>query len=249
VRSSTRLFFSLAVVAALVGGYWFLRRGPGEDARSQRVWAWLRSPEKHPDWTIRAGERCQSAPFVFPTDGFIGYLWDDSFRPGHRHQGLDIFGGGPVGETRVVAAHDGYLTRLASWKSALIIRIPEDPLQSASGQPPQRQRQIWIYYTHMADPQGESLISPQFPPGTHDEFVRAGTLLGTQGNFSGDPGSPVGVHLHFSIVQDDGQGHFMNELDIKNTLDPSPYFNLPLNSRDNPNNPSLVIPVCPSSAP
>jgi len=242
VRSSTRVIFSLAVVAALVGGYFFFRRSTGEDTRSERVVAWLTDPEKHPDWAVSAGERCENAPFLFPTDGFIGYLWDDSFRPGHRHQGLDIFGGDSPGQTTVVAAYDGYLTRLAGWKSSIIIRIPEDPLQ------PQR-RQIWIYYTHMADAQGESLISPEFPPGTEEEFVNAGTVLGTQGNFSGDPGSPVGVHLHFSIVRDDGEGRFLNELDIDHTLDPSPYFNLPLNSRDNPNNASLIIPVCPSSTP
>jgi hypothetical protein len=64
-------------------------------------------------------------------------------------------------------------------------------------------------------------------------FVPAGTLLGTQGNYSGDAGNPVGVHLHFSIVQDEG-GKFRNELDIQNTLDPSPYFQLRLNARENP---------------
>jgi hypothetical protein len=37
--------------------------------------------------------------------------------------------------------------------------------------------------------------------------------------------------LHFSIVLDDGQGKFRNELDINNTLDPSPYLGLALNAR------------------
>jgi hypothetical protein len=241
VRSSTRWFFSLAVVAALVGGYLFFRRAAGEDPRSNLVRAWLRSPEGHPDWAVKAGERCEEAPFLFPTDGFIGFLWDDSFRPGHRHQGLDIFGGEQPGQTRVVAAYDGYLTRLSSWKSALILRIPEDPIQPS--------RQIWIYYTHLADKDGDSLVSPDYPPGTFEKFVKAGTLLGTQGNFSGDPGNPVGVHLHFSIVRDDGRGNFLNELDIENTLDPSPYFNLPLGRQNNPNNASRIIPVCPAPSP
>ena len=53
-----------------------------------------------------------------PTDGFIGYLWDDSFRPGHRHQGIDIFGGGQPGDTPVYAAADGYLTRLTTGNPA-----------------------------------------------------------------------------------------------------------------------------------
>ncbi|MGH2521877.1 MAG: hypothetical protein ACRDH2_05165 [Anaerolineales bacterium] len=34
------------------------------------------------------------------------------------------------------------------------------------------------------------------------------------------------MHLHFSIVQDDGRGRFKNELKIENTLDPSPYLGL-----------------------
>ena len=55
--------------------------------------------------------------------------------------------------------------------------------------------------------------------------MSAGTFLGYQGNFSGTPGNPTGVHLHFSIVMDDGEGGFLNELKIRNTLDPSPYFN------------------------
>jgi murein DD-endopeptidase MepM/ murein hydrolase activator NlpD len=155
----------------------------------------------------------------------IGFIWDDSFRPGHRHTGIDIFGGEGVGETPVYAAYDGYLTRLDEWKSSLIIRIPEDPLQP--------DRQIWTYYTHLADPQGNSLIDAAFPPGTMEVFVPAGTLLGTQGNFSGTPGSPTGIHLHFSVVLDDGEGQFLNELAIRNTLDPSPYFNLALNKNDN----------------
>jgi hypothetical protein len=114
----------------------------------------------------------------------------------------------------------------------VIIRIPADPLHP--------DRQIWTYYAHMADEQGNSFISPQFPPGTREVFVKAGTLLGYQGDYSGDPLNPVGVHLHFSIVKDDGQGRFTNETDFQNTYDPSPYFNLRLNSKDNPDE----IPVC-----
>jgi hypothetical protein len=38
------------------------------------------------------------------------------------------------------------------------------------------------------------------------------------------------MHLHFSIVLDDGQGNFRNELQIDNTLDPSPYLGLAVNA-------------------
>ena len=127
-----------------------------------------------------------------------------------------------------------YLTRQTDWKSTVIIRVPDDPLQPG--------RQIWVYYTHMADPDGESYIAPDFPPGTREGYVQAGTLLGYQGNYSGTPNNPVGVHLHFSIVKDDGNGSYLNELEIGNTLDPSPYLGLPLNASKNPDQ----VPVCTS---
>jgi murein DD-endopeptidase MepM/ murein hydrolase activator NlpD len=178
------------------------------------------------------GTQCGDAPFSFPTNGLIGFIWDDSFQIGHRHQGIDIFAGTDVGVTPVVAAYPGYLTRKSDWKSSVIIRVPSDPLQPG--------RQIWVYYTHMADKNGTSYISSDFPQGTSEAFVEAGTLLGYQGNYSGDPNNPVGVHLHVSIVRDDGLGNFTNELEIKNTYDPSPYFGLPLNANVNHD----TIPVC-----
>jgi peptidoglycan LD-endopeptidase LytH len=232
-RKITALAFVLLVGLALLASYWLLLSRPGAAGRNRRVLAWLRAATDHPDWAVRAGQRCGQAPFVLPTDGFIGYLWDDSFRIGHRHQGIDIFGGGPVNVTPVVAAYSGYLSRQPDWKSTLIIRLPEDPLQPG--------RQIWTYYTHMADEQGASFISDQVPPGTEEVWVEAGTFLGYQGNYSGDPNNPVGVHLHFSIVKDDDSGKFLNELKIENTLDPSPYLGLNLNARQS----GGEIPLCP----
>ncbi|HPA34190.1 MAG TPA: M23 family metallopeptidase [Anaerolineaceae bacterium] len=222
----------LAVAAGVAVYVMVFERGAGS-ARSARVWEWLKNPQAHPDWAVQAGERCGDAPFQMPTSGLIGFLWDDSFRPGHRHSGLDIFGGSQAGITPVHAAYDGYLTRLADWKSTVIIRIPSDPLQPG--------RQIWTYYTHMASPAGESFVDAAFPPGISEVFVPAGTLLGYQGNYSGTPGNPTGVHLHFSIVLDDGNGSFRNELEIANTLDPSPYLGIALNARQNP----ADLPVCP----
>ncbi len=43
----------------------------------------------------------------------------------------------------------------------------------------------------------QTIIDPEFPPGTNEVFLDAGALLGYQGNYSGDPGNPTGVHLHF----------------------------------------------------
>jgi len=227
-----KLVFIALLIAILIAGaylYFSFRRS---SARAAQVFDWFRDPSSRPELMMTAGSRCGEAPFIFPTDGLIGFIWDDSFRPAHRHSGLDIFSGTEVGVTPVTAAYPGYLTRQSDWISTVIIRVPEDPLQAG--------RQIWVYYTHMADPQGNSFISSDFPTGTKEVFVEAGTFLGYQGNYSGDPNNPVGVHLHISVVEDDGFGNFKNELEIDNTYDPTPYFGLPLNANVNPD----TIPTC-----
>jgi hypothetical protein len=188
-----------------------------------QVMRFIRNPEKYPSWIQPELIRCQNAPFLTPSRGFIGFVWGDSFRPFHHHQGIDIFGGAEPGVVPVYAVADGFLTREQTWKSSLVLRIPNDPMQP--------DRQIWVYYTHLADALGETTILESFPPGSSDIPVKQGDLLGYQGNYSGDPENPVGVHLHISILKDDGQGHYLNELLIKNTLDPSPYFGLSLNAR------------------
>lgn len=223
------LILSVLIVGFLIYDKYF---SPGE--RTRKVFNFINNPGKYPDWVTPALSRCGEAPFFLPTTGMIGFIWGDSFRPGHRHQGIDIFSGTDVGQTPVYAAYDGYLTRQEDWKASVIMRVPSDPLRPGE--------QIWLYYTHMADPNGKSLIDAAFPPGTSDVFVLAGTHLGTQGNYSGAPGNPTGVHLHFSIVKDDGQGLFLNELEIRNTMDPSPYFGLSLNADENPD----TIPICAS---
>jgi len=121
----------------------------------------------------------------------------------------------------VYAAYDGYITRDAGWRSALIQRIPEDPLDPS--------RQIWLYYAHMADREGNDYIEEPFPAGASEVFVDRGTLLGYTGNYNGNSPRGIWVHLHFSIVQDDGSGAYLNELDFENTVDPSEYLGMPLN--------------------
>ncbi len=195
-------------------------------ARWQKYQAYNNNPEDFAAITILAGQRCGDAPFAFPSQGVVFGMWDQSYRPGHRHSGIDIFAGTEPGVTPVYAAYDGYLSREDDWISTVIIRIPSDPLHPGE--------QIWNYYTHMATKEGASFIVDDFPPGTYEVFVPAGTLLGYQGNYSGDPVNPTGLHLHFSVVKDDRQGNFLNELDIENTYDPSPYFNLPFNNNTNP---------------
>jgi murein DD-endopeptidase MepM/ murein hydrolase activator NlpD len=228
----TWLIVGFFVVAIGVGVVAYLAYFSPDSARWAQYRAFLQNPLLMERETLQPGQRCGDAPFAFPTTGVIFGLWDQSYRPGHRHQGIDIFPGTAPGVTPVYAAYEGYLTRLPDWRSSVITRIPSDPLNPA--------RQIWVYYTHMADVEGNSFVSGQFSPGTEEVFVEAGTFLGYQGNYSGDAANPTGMHLHVSIVRDDGNGNFLNELDIRNTYDPSPYFNLPLNHREN----SEGFPVC-----
>ena len=227
-----RLFLSVALIGTVVLSYFIYRWYTRSGTRATQVIATIRNLVEHPEWNLTAGSTCKDAPFSMPTDGFIGFIWEDSFRPGHRHQGIDIFGLDEPGHVPVYVAYPGYLSRMPDWKSTVIIRIPSDPLQPG--------HQIWTYYTHMADSNGSSYIAESFPPGTSEVYVDQGTLLGYQGNYSGDPNNPTGVHLHFSIVKDDGYGSFLNELAIKNTLDPSPYLGMALNARENPDD----VPIC-----
>lgn len=207
-----------------------------EYVRPSGRWAYLASQgaaeETFARFALQPGSRCEGAVFAFPTRGVPIGLWNQSYRFGHHHAGVDIFSGAQPGVTPIYAAYPGYLTRQSDWKSTVIIRVPDDPLNPG--------RQIWTYYTHMADVEGNSFVSEAFPPGISEVYVEAGTFLGFMGDFSGTPGNPTGVHLHFSVVMDDGQGGFLNELDIENTYDPSPYFNLALDHKQNPND----LPEC-----
>lgn len=232
MKRTTLIVLLLIATCLVIGIYFIYQEYFSDNNRTRRVLQFLRNPESQQATMQSALSRCDDAPFMLPTSGLIGFLWDDSFRPGHHHQGIDIFAGIVAGETPVYAAYAGYLTRLSDWKSSLIIRIPSDPLHPG--------QQIWTYYTHLAHPSGASLIAEAFPPGSKEVYLSAGTFLGYQGNYSGTPGNPTGVHLHFSIVKDDGRGQFLNELEINNTLDPSPYFGMPLNGNLN----KEEIPIC-----
>ena len=229
----SKRFIMLSIIAvaiiAAIGSAIYLYRPNATRLVSFRTW--INNPASRPDWKLAAGSQCGSAPFIFPTEGFVGFLWGDSFRPGHTHQGIDIFAGTDVNITPIIAAYPGYLTRLPDWKSTVIVRVPSDPLNPGT--------QIWLYYTHMADQFGNSFVSEEFPAGTFEKYIEAGTFLGNQGDYSGDPNNPTGVHLHFSIVEDDN-GQFKNETEIKNTLDPSPYLGLPLNASENRDQ----VPLC-----
>lgn len=219
-----RHFRSLCLIALLGGALWlaalFLWRTRGGGLG---VWAGG-DPATRAALITTQRDACPGAPFVLPADGYIGLIYADPNGPysaAAPHQGIDIFSNTEPGVTPVYAAYDGYVTREPQWVSTLIQRVPEDPLQP--------QRQIWLYYTHMADEQGNDFIIDAFPPGTSEFWVEQGTLLGYTGDYNGGALRDVWVHLHFSIVQDDGRGHYTNELEFGNTLDPSPYLGLGVN--------------------
>jgi peptidoglycan LD-endopeptidase LytH len=183
---------------------------------------------------------CPGAPFLLPAEGWIGLLYADPRLPyseTHRHQGIDIFTLGPPGTVPVYAAYDGYVSRNEYWVSAVIQRVPNDPLNPG--------RQIWLYYTHMAPADGETdFIEEAFPPGVEEVFVTQGTLLGYVGNYAG-PSGGISTHLHFSITQDNGLGGYTNESIFDNTIEPSRYFGIPMNYACAPDVPTCAPdPLC-----
>ena len=217
------------VLAGVLFVVWYLR-GSGSDSNSY-IREWFYVPILRPQLSTKGGVACEGAPFILPSEGFIGLLWSDPARPYNvmrRHTGLDIFGDGEPGTVPNYAAYDGYLNRLSNWKSTVAIRH-DDPLQPG--------RTIWTYYTHMANDTGvQSYIVDDFPPGTSGKWVEQGTLLGYQGTYSGT-GPPIGMHLHFSIVKSDSRGVLLNEAVLDNTLDPSPYLGMALDIGDSPERP------------
>ena len=91
----------------MVAGTYLLLNPPIDTGRLLLFRKFIRDPQSYLEWQMKAGERCGNAPFIFPSQGFVGFLWGDRFRPGHLHQGIDIFGGTKAGQTPVLAVHDG----------------------------------------------------------------------------------------------------------------------------------------------
>ena len=231
-QSRLPLLILILLVAIIAGGFglwYFAPRLTGGDRmiRISKIRAWFSDPGGNPAWQLEVGSRCGTAPLLFPTTGFIGVGWGDGWRAGVNHTGYDIFSPDGVDNvTPILAAYDGWLTREGDWRSAVIIRHPDFP--DFPGAPlGVTGSQIWTYYTHMASANGEtSYIDPAFPAGTREVFVEAGTLLGYQGTWSGDPTNPTGLHLHFSIPKSTLDGGYTNETEISNTYDPAPFLGL-----------------------
>lgn len=226
------ILLGVIITGMLVGlglaGWWWLSGRGGSSTQLNLLQQWVQHPAGHPEWQVEAGASCPNAPMRFPTTGYIGFGWGDSFRPGHRHSGFDIFS--PDGEqnvTPIYAAYSGYLTREPSWLSTVILRHPDfAELPDLVGG-----KQIWTYYTHMASIDGKtSFVERRFPPGTYGVYVEPGTLLGYQGQWSGDAAAPTGLHLHISIVKSTADGSYANETILENTYDPAPFFGVQKNA-------------------
>lgn len=216
----------ICIVTVFLGVRRMLNPGGQIDPERNRDFArwWTGNEAEREALITRQETACSGAPFILPGYGYIGLLYGDPRGPYSQerpHQGIDIFTPEGPGITPVYAAYAGYLTREPHWVSSVIVRVPDDPLSPG--------RQIWLYYTHMADnTTGEVFIVDDFPAGTREKYVEQGSLLGYMGNYSGRP-QGVGVHLHFSIVLDNGLGGYRNELEFNNTVDPSRYLGMSVN--------------------
>lgn len=224
-RATARRLVGASAVALIAGGLvlgvmWRERRAVVCLAR--RAWERRVPSDKRQDIPV---DRCPGAPWLLPTSGVLGVLWNDTRVPpysaDHRHSGLDIFGKGHENTVPVYAVADGLLTRLPGWKSAVIIQH-DDPLRPGEV--------VWTYYAHMAGRGGKSYIAEDFPPGSSGVPVEAGQLLGYQGVWSGHPLRPGWMHLHFSVVRPAEDGSFLNETAVENTLDPSAYLGIVANA-------------------
>ncbi len=213
--------FRYIIGAALLLSLIFLVRA-WRNPRNQQFLTWATGDDDVRATLIAERDPCATAPFILPSEGFVGLLWNDPRGPysqSRRHQGIDIFTDEAPGTQPVYAVADGFIYREDDWVATVIQRIPSDPLQP--------NQQIWVYYTHMADVQGNDFIEPQFERGVTEVPIKQGELIGYIGNYDGNVPSRIWTHVHVSVVKD-SRGTYLNEYFIDNTLDPSLYFGMAL---------------------
>jgi len=173
----------------------------------------------------KSGDRlqpyCPDAPWQLPTSSALG-MWLDTFQ-------LAFMGEGYENSVPVYTVTDGLLLRRPDWIDAVAI------------QHDRQGEKVWSFYGGMASGWGElSFVNAEFPPGSVNVPVKAGQLLGYQGVWSGEQGSPFWVHLHFAVVQalEDGsfpagtvgsvtEGEFEpHAIERQNVIDPTQYLGL-----------------------
>jgi len=167
-------------------------------------------------------EACPDAPWRLPTCGDMGMWWI-------TYQ-LAFMGQGYENSVPVYAVADGLLTRHTDWRDAVAIQH-DDPLRPGE--------KVWSFYGGMASGWGhESFVVQDFPPGSEGVPVKRGQLLGYQGQWAGQPGMSLWVHLHFAVLPAMGDGSFPAEIvglvggeepapdesELERPLDPSPYL-------------------------
>lgn len=179
--------------------------------------------------------KCGGAPFIWPTYGKRGWIYNDvnyetDFDGNGRHDGLDIK---QVGNTEdfepIYAVYGGYITAPNDYS----LKLVTDTIGGNFDVP---DRDVTVYYTHMASPSRSTYIEPKFRNANHVR-VEQGELLGKQGSY----GANGLVHLHISV----NAGYYESS-----NIDPSKYFGDELNynngARESNNAPSFN---CSYSAP
>lgn len=79
------LIIVIATIFLAVGMYLIYRMFFSINDRTIKVLSFLRNPDTHQELILPAKLSCGEAPFILPTTGMIGFIWGDSFRPGHKH--------------------------------------------------------------------------------------------------------------------------------------------------------------------
>ncbi len=164
--------------------------------------------------TIEVLQACPGAVWKLPSDGTLGLQMKDG--------AMDFFGRGNAGKIPVHAVADGLLTRLPDWSDAVAVKHT-DPLHPDVN--------VWSYYSGMAAANGiDSYVSEDFPPGSENIPVKAGQIIGYQGMWSGRPQWAMWTHVHFAMVDVDGQASFPQDVAAANLLDPLRYLGLTLDA-------------------
>src|SRR5689334_19850879 len=78
------LGFGLVLLVLGLGAYLALRWYRGNSGSNQQIYEWLVNPDKHLELNTASMLRCPNAPFIIPSEGFIGLLWRDSAAPYNR---------------------------------------------------------------------------------------------------------------------------------------------------------------------
>jgi len=167
-------------------------------------------------------EACPDAPWRLPTRSEMGMWWIS--------KQLAFMGQGYEDSVPVYAVADGLLIRHSDWHGEVAIQH-DDPLRPGE--------KAWSFYGSMASGWGhESFIVQDLPPGSEGVPVKRGQLLGYQGQWLGQPGMPIWVHLQFAVLPAMEDGSFPPEMvglvggeepvpderEQRRPLDPSPYL-------------------------